>query len=102
VFVKVHTHSAGDAPVVLGKPVDDPFLYLEENYNDGEKYRLHYVTVRELYNIVKAAEAGKPGSNPSAYRDYRIQPPSYNPSTGAAKASTRLKALIARTCRDFE
>jgi hypothetical protein len=35
---------------------------------------LHYVTARELYNIVKAAESGA-GGNPGAYRDFVIKPP---------------------------
>jgi hypothetical protein len=38
------------------------------------KISLHYVTAREAYNIVKAAEDGK-GGNPEAYRNYRIPPP---------------------------
>ncbi len=35
---------------------------------------LHYVTAREAYNIVKAAEAGKSG-DPNDYRDFEIPPP---------------------------
>jgi hypothetical protein len=35
--------------------------HLESVYNDGKNYVLHYVTAREMYNIVKAAEAGKSG-----------------------------------------
>src|SRR5262249_32297077 len=35
---------------------------------------LHFVTAREAYNIVKAAEAGHSG-NPNDYRDYLIPPP---------------------------
>jgi hypothetical protein len=37
-------------------------------------FRLHYVTAREAYNIVKAAEAGKAG-DPNAYRDFEVPPP---------------------------
>src|SRR5262249_39602993 len=37
-------------------------------------FRLHFVTAREAYNIVKAAEAGLSG-NPNDYRDYEILPP---------------------------
>jgi len=47
------------------------FSYLEKAYNDGIRYRLHYVTAREVYNIVKAAEDGMTG-DPHQYRDYRI------------------------------
>lgn len=75
-FVKIHTHGAPEpeADVVLGPHVDAMFSYLEDNYNDGERYVLHYVTARELYNIVKAAEAGHVG-NPDDYRDFVLRPP---------------------------
>ena len=75
-FVKIHTHGApeSEADVVLGPRVDAMFSYLEERYNDGERYVLHYVTAREVYNIVKAAEAGHDG-NPDAYRDFVLPPP---------------------------
>ena len=35
---------------------------------------LHYVSAREAYNIVKAAEAGMQG-NPGDYRDFHLPPP---------------------------
>jgi hypothetical protein len=69
---------------LLGKAVDDMYSYLEQNYNDGSRYLLHYVTAREMYNIVKAAEDGHAG-NPNAYRDYILKPPSY--STAAVTES---------------
>lgn len=72
-FVKIHTHGTQDRDMdtLLGDPVDDMFTYLGERYNDGENYRLHYVTTREMYNIAKAAEAGKDG-DPNRYRDYEL------------------------------
>lgn len=71
VFVKIHTHGTQepDMDVLLGEPVDKMFDYLEKRYNDGEKYILHYVSAREMYNIVKAASDGKNG-NPNEFRDY--------------------------------
>ncbi|MGI9424896.1 MAG: hypothetical protein ACR2PA_16990 [Hyphomicrobiaceae bacterium] len=79
IFVKIHTHGAqeGDMETCLGSPSDDMYDYLETRYNDGKDYVLHYVTARELYNIVKAAEAGESG-NPSDCRNYRIPRPTYN------------------------
>ena len=73
VIIKVHTHGAweGCQEAVLGRPAEEMFSYLEKEYNDGKKYRLHYVTARELYNIIKAAEKGKKG-NLGEYRDYII------------------------------
>ena len=35
------------------------FSYFEQQYNDGVNCVLHYVTARELYNMVKAIEAGE-------------------------------------------
>ncbi len=76
VFVKIHTHGTQeiDMPVLLGKESDDMFNHLEKKYNDGTNYVLHYVSAREMYNIAKAAEAGKSG-NPNDFRDYLLSRP---------------------------
>ena len=55
-------HDLSDLDVVI----------LPGGFNDGTNFRLHYVTAREMYNIIKAAEAGKSG-DPSAYRDFQIR-----------------------------
>jgi len=75
-FVKVFTHGA--SPKNWKMLFDDGgfemmFERLVQRYNDGEAYRLHFVTAREAYNMVKAAEAGLSG-DPSQYRDYLIKP----------------------------
>lgn len=74
VFVKVHTHGAPErnAAVLLGDDIRRFHQDIGETFNDGTRYRLHYVTARELYNIAKAAEAGKTG-DPSQYRDFALQ-----------------------------
>lgn len=76
IFLKVFSHGAiaEDHEAVLGKWSDDMYTHLEQTYNDGTRYQLHYVTAREAVNIAKAAEAGKTG-NPNEYRDFLI--PSY-------------------------
>ena len=78
IFIKIHTHGTQerDRTTLLGKPCNDMFSYLETKYNDGVNYNLHYVTARETYNIIKAAEAGLEG-NPNDYRDYLLKPPTY-------------------------
>jgi hypothetical protein len=75
VVVKVSCHGAEDqnADVLLGKSADQMYSDLEREYRDREGYCLHYVTARELYNIIKAAEAGMAG-DPSLYRDFEIPP----------------------------
>ncbi|MBN1349993.1 hypothetical protein JXJ21_11330 [candidate division KSB1 bacterium] len=92
IFIKVHTHGAPDDqhPVLLGKPLDEMFSYLESKYNDGKNYHLHYITAREAFNIIKAAEDGKEG-NPGNYRDYIIPPYS----------NTRIKANVLHILKSY-
>ena len=80
IFVKIHTHGTQecDLDTLLGAPMREAFAHLEREYNDGERWQLHYVSAREMYNIVKAAEAGET-ANPGQYRDYRIARPAYAP-----------------------
>ena len=65
------TVAVGD--YLLGEPADQMYTYIEQEYRDRPGHRLHYVTTRELYNIVKAAESGLTG-DPGQYRDYVIRP----------------------------
>lgn len=76
VFIKVHSHSAHPqhAAYVLGPEMTSVYEALETIYNDGVNYVLHYVTARETYNIIKAAEAGETGK-PDSYLDYCIPKP---------------------------
>jgi len=76
VFVKVHTHGAleANAEMLLGPPMQRFHRQLLDAFNDGDRYRVHYVTAREMVNIVRAAEAGATG-NPGVLRDYLYPPP---------------------------
>jgi hypothetical protein len=75
VFVKVHTHGAPErnAAVLLGERMASFHEALRE-YDDGERWSLHYVTAREMYNLARAAMDGKSGS-PAAFFDYEVPPP---------------------------
>ena len=99
VIVKVSTHGAAYEDAVLGKEMDSIYDYLEGDYNDGCDYILHYVSARELYNIIKAAEAGEEGGNPEEYRNYKISAPSYDSSARISEASDTLKSMVASTYR---
>ncbi|MFK7829098.1 MAG: hypothetical protein AB8B57_04890 [Congregibacter sp.] len=79
IFVKVHTHGAPEreAASLLGDPVKQMHAHLRDQYNDGEKYALHYVSAREMHNILKAAEAGHTG-NPNEYRDFVLPRPHFH------------------------
>lgn len=70
VFVKVYCHGAQNRSFLLKGGLDRLLSYLEEGYNKG-RYVLHYVTAREMYNIIKAAEAGYSG-NPNEFRNFKI------------------------------
>lgn len=72
-FVKVYTHGAQSRTTCLGPMTDAMFGYLEECYGGG-LFRLHYVTSREAYNIVRAAEDGLTG-DPNNFRDYEVTEP---------------------------
>lgn len=76
VFVKVHTHGAPErnAAVLLGPAMNAFHEAINREFNDGDRYRLHYVTAREMVNVVKAAESGCDG-NAGEFRDYLMPPP---------------------------
>jgi len=76
VFVKAHTHGVAkdNSAVLLGAPMLELHRHLQTAFNDGDGWRLHYVTAREMYNIVRAAEEGAAG-DPGEFRDYEVGPP---------------------------
>ena len=76
VFVKVHTHGAPEdnAASLLGEGGRVLHRELTTRYNDGTRWKLHYVTAREMYNVAMAALSGHSG-DPHAFRNYRLQPP---------------------------
>lgn len=76
IFIKVHTHGAvpEDWNSIFGGAAEKMHAYLGRQYNDGSRYRLHYITARETYNIIKAIEAGEQSDDPNQYRDYLIPP----------------------------
>ena len=73
IFIKVHTHGTQEknGDMLLNGGLAKMYSYLEKRYNDGKKYKLHYVSSWEMYNIIKAAEAERVG-NPAQFRDYLI------------------------------
>jgi hypothetical protein len=63
-FVKLHTHGApeGNQAVVLGEPMRRFHQELARRAAEDKRFHYHYVTAREMYNLVRAAEAGWEGS----------------------------------------
>ena len=78
IFVKLHTH--GGIPENYGTLLGEPMVRFHQelgHYCRQLGIRLHYVTARELVNILHAAEDRQPGS-PGEYRNhvYRLAPES--------------------------
>ena len=72
-FIKLHCHSMDptDREAVIGQPFQRFLSELVEGAaNRGEM--IHFVTAREMANIIWAACDGKEG-DPGAYRDYRLK-----------------------------
>lgn len=76
VFVKAHTHGCKgrNTEMLLGGGMDGLHERLRSAYGGGRGWKLHYVTAREMYNIVRAAEDGLSG-DPNDYRDYEVCAP---------------------------
>lgn len=74
IFVKLHTHGMQSRDVYEGGNFRELCEGVDKAFTQNQDYRLHYVTAREAYNIIKAAEAGLTG-NPNEYRNYQIKEP---------------------------
>jgi hypothetical protein len=63
-FVKLHTHGAPErnADVLLGEATVRFHEALARRAAADPQFHYHYVTAREMYNLVRAAEAGWTGS----------------------------------------
>jgi hypothetical protein len=62
----------GDESAMLGSSIQHFLRELVEGPGNRTKYRLHFVTVREMANIILAACDGCDG-NPGEYRNYRFR-----------------------------
>ncbi len=73
-FIKLHCHGAPppNSEVFLGDPYRQFHEHLAAELTGAKNWRLHYVTARELVNIVHAAEDGHSG-NAGEFRDYRYR-----------------------------
>jgi hypothetical protein len=73
-FIKLHCHGMDpcDDEAVLGASLRRFLRELKEESRKGHEWQIHYVTAREMTNLVLAACDGCEG-NPNDYRDYRLQ-----------------------------
>ncbi len=73
-FIKLHCHGMDprDEPAMLGEPIR---RFLDELTRWGQANRrcgIHFVTAREMVNIILAACDGRTG-DPGQYREYRLR-----------------------------
>jgi len=70
-FIKLHCHGMNprDGAAMFGTSLRQ---FLEELTKKAPAYRVHFVTAREMVNIILAACDGREG-DPGTYRDYRLR-----------------------------
>jgi len=73
-FVKLHTHGTAEAnlPALLGEPMSRFHASLAQRASRDRNFHYHYVTARQMYNLVRAAEAGWTGTVEEA-RDFELE-----------------------------
>lgn len=73
-FIKLHCHgmNPGDEQSMYGPPRQKFLRELTEEAHHSKRYKLHFVTAREMANIILAACDGREG-DPGQYRDYRLK-----------------------------
>lgn len=73
-FVKLHTHGArrDNMEMLLGPPMRSFHESLARVAQRDPSLRYHYVTAREMVNIIHAAESGHSG-DPGRFRDFRYR-----------------------------
>lgn len=88
-FVKLHTHGGAEEnhDVLLGEPMVRFHQDLAQRMRDDPRFHVHYVTAREMYNLVKAAESGWQGSVADAL-DFELAAPLFSRSPISASPLT--------------
>ncbi|MGA2091719.1 MAG: hypothetical protein ABSH12_09720, partial [Endomicrobiales bacterium] len=94
IFIKTHTHGATDYEAVLGDEMNFILSYFERKYSDKKNYILHYVTARQMYNVIKALENGEDPQVIESYRNYMVSCPVYNESIDIKEASDQLNQYV--------
>ncbi len=58
-FIKIHTHGCDDNALhyLLNRGLDELYTTFCQEYNDGKKYELHFVSSYEMYNVIKTLES---------------------------------------------
>jgi hypothetical protein len=74
VFIKLHCHGLDQEQdaVMFGAELGHFLKAMSGWANESENRTIHYMTVREMVNVMLAGCAGKAG-NPGDYRDYQFK-----------------------------
>jgi len=75
IFIKLHCHGAHDNNrcALLTQDLDALYSDALRRYNDGSRWRMHFVTAREMFNIVKCTEDARRGLTMDEERDYILK-----------------------------
>lgn len=87
VFIKVYSHGIQSQTIIDQHMA--PMLADLKNEVESRGAALHFMTAREAYNVVKAAEAGM-GGDPERYRDYLLAKP-----VNAVEATPTVEMILA-------
>jgi hypothetical protein len=75
IFIKLYCHGffTGDQETTLGYPMLKFWSEAIESADRRGRFKIHFATAREAFNIAMAAVDGRDG-DPNVYRDYRLIP----------------------------
>ncbi|MGO9598654.1 MAG: hypothetical protein ACLP7Q_11745 [Isosphaeraceae bacterium] len=96
-FVKLHTHGAPEwnQKVLLGDAMVRFHQDLADHARTNDRFHFHYVTAREMYNLVRAAQDGWQGDVASA-RDYCLVWDEPRPALGSKSSEAPSEAVARR------
>jgi hypothetical protein len=74
VFIKLHCHGMDprDSPALTGASIQHFLRALSEEAQRSQQF-VHFVTAREMANILLASCDGRRDGNPGSFRDYRLR-----------------------------
>ena len=74
IFIKLYTHGCQDDNLeylLKGGGLDSLFSHFVNNFNDGTNYATHFVSAREMVNVIKSIEDGCVSDDINTLRDYK-------------------------------
>lgn len=74
IFIKLYSHGCQEKTTdyLLGKGLNYLFSYFEQYYNDGTNYLTHFVSARQMVNVIKAVEEHTASDDLEVLKDYKF------------------------------